>query len=43
MNVNSGAEEIPAAMIENFKDRFPDKSMKELKALYNKVIKSQKG
>ncbi len=43
VNVNSGAEEIPAAMIENFKDRFPDKSMKELKALYNKVIKSQKG
>lgn len=36
-------EDIPAAMIENFKERFPDKSLKELKALYNRVIKSQKG
>lgn len=36
-------EDIPAAMIENFKERFPDKSLKELKALYNRVIHSQKG
>ena len=43
VNVNSSAEEIPANMIETFKDRFPEKSAKELKALYNQVIKSQKG
>lgn len=43
VNVNSSDEEIPANMVELFKDRFPDKNMKELKALYNKVIKSQKG
>lgn len=36
-------EDIPASMLENFKDRFPDKSVKELKALYNKVLKTQKG
>lgn len=43
VTTTEAGEDIPAGMIENFKERFPDKSMKELKALYNLVIKSQKG
>lgn len=43
VTTTEAGEDIPAGMIENFKERFPDKSMKELKALYNRVIKSQKG
>lgn len=35
---NNTAEEIPAGDIEKWKDWFPDKSMKELKKLYNKAI-----
>ena len=43
VNVSSDLEDIPANMLEDFKDRFPEKSPKELKALYNKAIKAQKG
>ena len=43
VTVSSDLEDIPAAWLENFKDRFPEKSPKELKALYNKAIKAQKG
>ena len=43
VTTTDAGEDIPAGMIESFKERFPDKSMKELKALYNRVIKSQKG
>lgn len=43
LNVNEGMEDIPASMLENFKERFPEKSSKELKALYNKVLNAQKG
>jgi hypothetical protein len=35
-------EDIPASMIEDFKDMFPDKSMKELKALYNRTLQSRR-
>jgi nitrate/TMAO reductase-like tetraheme cytochrome c subunit len=43
LNASDNLEDIPASMLENFKDRFPEKSVKELKALYNKVLKTQKG
>lgn len=43
LNVNDTAEEIPASVIENWRDRFPDKSDKELKDLYNRALSSQKG
>lgn len=42
INANSDLEDIPSAMLEGFKDMFPDKSMKELKALYNKTIQSRR-
>lgn len=43
LTTNDALEDIPAAMIENFRERFPEKTDKELKALYNKVLKTQKG
>ena len=43
VNVSSDLEDIPANMLEDFKDRFPEKSPKELKALYNQVLKAKKG
>lgn len=43
LNVGGGMEDIPANMLETFKERFPEKSDKELKALYNTVLKAQKG
>lgn len=43
VNVSSAEEDIPANMLEIFKERFPEKSGKELKALYNQVLKAQKG
>ena len=43
VTVSSDLEDIPAAWLENFKDRFPEKSPKELKALYNQVLKAKKG
>lgn len=41
INVDDGEEDIPANMINQFKDWFPDKSAKELKALYNKTMKNR--
>lgn len=35
-------EDIPANLLQQFKDSFPDKSMKELKSLYNKVLQSRR-
>lgn len=35
-------EDIPPSMVEMYKDAFPDKSMKELKALYNKSIANRR-
>ena len=43
VTVSSDLEDIPANMLEDFKDRFPEKSPKELKALYNQVLKAKKG
>lgn len=41
VNVGSSGEDIPANLLESFKENFPDKSMKELKALYNGMLKSR--
>ena len=42
LDVPNTEEDIPASMLENFKELFPEKSMKELKALYNKTITERK-
>ena len=42
LDVPNTEEDIPASMLENFKELFPEKSMKELKALYNKTIRERK-
>ena len=41
INVNDGEEDIPASMVNQFKDWFPEKSMKELKQLYNTTMKNR--
>ena len=41
INVNDGDEDIPANMVGQFKEWFPEKSMKELKALYNTTMKNR--
>lgn len=41
INVNDTEEDIPANMVNQFKDMFPEKSMKELKALYNNTIRNR--
>ena len=41
INVNDGEEDIPASMVEHFKEMFPEKSMKELKKLYNTTMKNR--
>ena len=38
LDVTDDSEEIPADQLEMYKETFPDKSMKELKALYNKAL-----
>ena len=38
VNVDSSAEDIPAAQLEMYKEAFPEKSIAELKALYNKAL-----
>lgn len=38
VDVSSAEEDIPASLHSHFKDIFPDKSEKELKALYNKTL-----
>lgn len=37
LNVADAGDEIPSNLVERFKETFPEKSMKELKALYNKT------
>lgn len=37
LNVADAGDEIPSNLVEKFKEIFPEKSMKELKALYNKT------
>ena len=41
INVNDGEEDIPANMVGQFKEWFPEKSMKELKQLYNTTMKNR--
>jgi hypothetical protein len=43
LNANDSMEDIPASMLETFQERFPEKSAKELKALYNRTLKAKKG
>lgn len=42
IDVQDSDEEIPASMVDKYKEAFPEKSMKELKALYNKTLKSRR-
>ena len=41
INVNDGEEDIPANMINQFKEMFPEKNMKELRKLYNTTMKNR--
>ncbi len=43
LNVGDSLEDIPADQVEKYKDAFPGKTAKELKALYNRAKRSQKG
>ena len=42
LDVGDSGEDIPANMIEMYKESFPEKSMAELKALYNKALKARR-
>lgn len=42
IDVQDSDEEIPPTMVEKYKEMFPEKSMKELKALYNNTLKSRR-
>ena len=42
IDVKDSDEDIPPAMVEQYKEMFPEKSMKELKALYNNTLKSRR-
>jgi len=42
VTVTETEEDIPANLLQQFKDQFPDRSMKELKSLYNKVLQSRR-
>ena len=43
LNVDDTAEDIPAGQLEMYKEAFPGKPIKELKALYNKALSARKG
>lgn len=43
INTGDSLDDIPASMVDLYKEAFPDKSTKELKALYNKAIKNRNG
>ena len=38
LNVNDGMEDIPVEALTMYKEAFPEKTMQELKALYNKAL-----
>lgn len=42
IDVQDSDEDIPPTMIEKYKEMFPEKSMKELKVLYNNTLKSRR-
>ena len=42
IDVQDSDEDIPPTMVEKYKEMFPEKSMKELKALYNNTLKSRR-
>lgn len=42
IDVQDSDEDIPPTMVEQYKEMFPEKSMKELKALYNNTLKSRR-
>lgn len=42
LNVSDSEEDIPASMLESYQELFPEKSMKELKVLYNQTIRNRR-
>ena len=42
IDVQDSDEDIPPTMVEQYKEFFPEKNMKELKALYNKTLKARR-
>ena len=42
IDVQDSDEDIPPTMVEQYKELFPEKNMKELKALYNNTLKSRR-
>lgn len=42
IDVQDSDEDIPPTMVEQYKELFPEKNMKELKALYNKTLKARR-
>ena len=42
LNVDDSAEDIPAQQLEMYKEAFPGKTVKELKALYNRALSARK-
>lgn len=43
LNVDDTSVDIPASQLEMYKEAFPDKSIKEIKALYNRALGARKG
>lgn len=42
VDVGDSEDEIPASLVEHYKELFPEKNMKELKALYNNTLKARR-
>lgn len=42
VNVDESAEDIPASQLEMYKEAFPGKTIKEIKALYNRALSARK-
>lgn len=42
VDVGDREDEIPASLVEHYKELFPEKNMKELKALYNNTLKARR-
>lgn len=42
VDVGNSEDEIPASLVEHYKELFPEKNMKELKALYNNTLKARR-
>lgn len=42
VDVGDSEDEIPASLVEHYKELFPEKNMKELKTLYNNTLKARR-